>query len=151
MSLWDLIFRCFGSLNGAFLDEFRGHIRKGPTCVWIERARSDCMLGLSDLAPKSMKKWMRSVTYSRRCFLRDFSFKSEDNGLPKVAQSGPRGAHGAPMASQGHPKTSTLAVFGREVVQERLQGTIWEALGSLVQGLGTHFMRFWRPCSGCFN
>ena len=113
----ELILSRFGSPNRALFDEFGGRVRKVPTCVWIEPARSDCMLGLSGLAQKSMKKWIGIVTYSRRCFLRDFSRKSEVNGLPKVHQSSPRGANGDPMASQGHPKIITLASFFGEVVQ----------------------------------
>ena len=115
-----------------------------PTCVWIEPARSDCMLDLSDLAPKSMNKWTRSMTYSRRCFLKDFSFKSEVNGLPKVPQSRPREPNGAPMAYQGHPKIITLAAFLGEVVQRGSRAAIWKHFGSI-------WKEFWEYCSYDFE
>ena len=40
------------------------------------------------------------------------SSQSEVNGLPKVRQGGPREPNEAPMASQGHPKSSLLQPFG---------------------------------------
>ena len=63
--------------------------------------------------------------------MRDFSLKSEVNGLLKVHQSGPRGPNGAPMASQGSPKIITLAAFLGEVVQRRSRGAIWKHFGSI--------------------
>ena len=72
-----------------------------PTCVWIEPARSDCVLGLSHVVQKSMKKGMSSVTYSRSCFFRHFSLKSEVSGLPMVPKGCPWETHGLPRVAHG--------------------------------------------------
>ena len=56
----ELILRYYGSQNQVLFDEFGGRLRKVPTCVWIEPARADCMLGLSDFIQKSVNKLIKS-------------------------------------------------------------------------------------------
>ena len=69
--------------------------------------------------------------------MKDFSFKSEVNGLPKVPQSRPREPNGLPMAYQGHPKIITLAAFVGEVVQRGSRDAIWKHFGSIGKNLGS--------------
>ena len=95
---------------------FRHHFGDLLVTRWIyENMRLDragsigLHVGPVRLGSKNDKTWRKSVPYSRRCFLRDFSLKSEANGIPKVPQSCPRRS----MGLQWHPETLPESIRNR--------------------------------------